>query len=408
MKVYLVGGAVRDMLMGRNPKDLDFVVVGSTPEEMVAEGFKSVGKDFPVYIHPDQKGEFALARTERKTGDGYTGFETDHSPEVTLEEDLRRRDLTINAIAFDWETNEIVDPFGGQEDIDNGILRPVSDAFSEDPVRVLRAARFLARHPDFKPSVELINVCDEMSALGELDHLTPERVWKETEGALGEAKTSRYFRFLAGYGIFPEVEAWLDVQEHNKWHPEYDVFEHIMLALDVYNLGSLYKFGVLCHDLGKPRAYAESDGAKSTRHEDYGVPIVDALCDRLRIPNDYRRFGKLCAKYHTHCHISFNMKPKTIHKLLKLFKSQGEFEMFLNVAKADKMGRGKPACDWYYPQPDYMMLCWGRMKNIDRKSITSSMPPGPKLGEAIAQAEIAAIASVDKTRMEAEYVKSHL
>lgn len=412
-KVYLVGGAVRDSLMGLEPKDLDYVVVGATPEEMLNAGYKQVGADFPVFISPVDGNEYALARTEVKNGNGYQGFDCAFGPEVTLEEDLARRDLTINAIAKDIITGELFDPFGGQEDILSGLLRPTTSAFADDPVRVLRAARFLARYPSFSASVELFDVMREMVEAGELEHLVPERVWQELEKALGEEKPSRFFIFLQHTGLFPEIEAFKDVEEKNRWHPEYDVFKHIMLGIDY---SARYKdpvttFGVLCHDLGKPEAYAATDGLKSTKHESLGVPIAEAFCDRLKAPNEYKHMAMKAAEFHTHVHLSFEMKPKTIHKLFKSLKDQTTFCRLLQVAQSDKRGRGKPACDWVYTQPEYLTACFCEMTLVKSADISGPMleagKSGLAIGEAIRRAQIAAIAAVDKSEYKKPYDECH-
>lgn len=414
MKVYLVGGAVRDELLGLEPKDHDYVVVGSTPEEMLNAGYERVGGSFPVFIHPETRDEYALARTELKDGNGYQGFSVAFGRDVTIEDDLSRRDLTINAIAKDLETGEYIDPFGGRMDIASGLLTPVSEAFKDDPVRVLRAARFLARYPDFQPSEYLNSFVRDAVESGELDHLTPERVWKEMHGALSADVPSRFFRFLNGTGLFPELEAMVGVEENNRWHPEKDVFEHVMMALDHFKVDSggwelvpLVRFGTLCHDFGKPQAYRETGGKKSTMHEKLGVPLVDAFCERLKVPNKFSNFGRLCAEYHTHCHLAFDMKPKTIHELLKKFRSYRELLPYLCVARCDKRGRGKPACDWVYTQPGYLAECYLTMDKLDTKTITSSMEPGPAVGEAIRRAEIAAISAVDKSKYQKPYDDCH-
>lgn len=414
MKVYLVGGAVRDELMGIEPKDFDYVVVGSTPQEMLDAGYKQVGSDFPVFLHPITGEEYALARTEAKEGNGYMAFSCRFGPEISLREDLSRRDLTINAIAKDLETGEIIDPFGGQADIKARTLKPTTSAFSEDPVRVLRAARFLARYDSFTASVELDTAVWDMYWSGELDHLVPERVWLETQKALCENTPSRYFKYLNGMGIFPELEALIGVEEDDLWHPEADVFTHIMMGLDHFEVTDggwdrvpKVRFGTLCHDLGKPAAYKASGGLKSTRHEQLGVSIVNALCDRLKVPNDYRKVALLAAEYHTHCHVAFDMKPSTIHKLIKKFKTFREFVIFTDIATCDKKGRDEPVHSLLYTQPKYLMNCYLAVRDTDTKSITSTMDPGPKVGEAIRRAEIASIAAVDKSVWKIPYDECH-
>lgn len=406
MKIYLVGGAVRDEMMGLEPRDLDYVVVGSTPEEMLNAGYKQVGANFPVFISEVDGCEYALARTEVKNGNGYQGFDCAFGPEVSLEEDLARRDLTINAIAKDIITGEIIDPFGGQEDIKSQVLRPTTSAFSEDPVRVLRAARFLARYPTFCASVDLFDTKSAMVEAGELDHLVPERVWQELEKALGEPMPSRFFQFLLHTGIFPELEAMVDLNENNKWHPEDSVFKHVMLGVD-YSVrfgDPITTFGVLCHDLGKPAAYAATGGAKSTKHESLGVPLAKALCERLKAPTDFKYMAMKSAEFHTHVHLVFDMKPKTILKLFEKFRSKEWFARLLDVAVSDKRGRGKPACDWVYTQPSYLYRCWdAAYLHTDTKAITSSMKPGPAVGEAIRRARVNKISLVAKDYWQKPY-----
>lgn len=409
MKIYLVGGAVRDELMGLTPKDLDYVVVGSTPDEMLNLGYKQVGADFPVFLHPETGDEYALARTEYKDGEGYQGFACTFGEDVTLEDDLGRRDLTINAMARDLDTGEIIDPFSGQVDLNAKLLRPTTSAFRDDPVRILRAARFLARYPDFTTHISLDLTKRHMVASGELGHLVPERVWQEMHKALTEVKPSRFFDFLMGTGIFPEIEAFQDVIEDNRWHPEYDVYEHIMLSIDYSTryVDPITTFAVLCHDLGKPEAYSASGGLKSTKHESLGVPIAEAFCERLKAPTEYKRAAMKACEFHTHVHLAFDMKPKTIHKLMKNFKNTIDFRRLLCVARSDKRGRGKPSCDWVYTQPSFLMRCWNARDSADTKSISSSMVPGPAVGEAIRRAQIAEISSVDKATYQKPYDDCH-
>ena len=399
MNIYLVGGAVRDRIMGNKPKDLDYVVVGSTKELMIEHGFKQVGSDFPVFLHPKTGDEYALARTEVSTGEGYNDFVVDFNPTVTLEEDLSRRDLTINAMALDILNDELIDPFNGQDDLLSGLLRPTSKAFKDDPVRVLRAARFLARFPAFSASTELIEYMNEMVKDGELKGLKPERVWKETEKALSEKMPSRYFKFLSNTGVFPEIEAMKEVKEDNKYHPEYDVFTHIMMGIDYavrYN-DPIITFGVLCHDFGKPEAYMLTDGLKSTKHEKIGLPIVEGFCDRLKAPNDFKKMAMLACEYHTHIHMAFEMKPKTIHKYLSILKTKTWVLRLVYVATADKRGRGLPVRDRPYEEPNYMLACWKAMKTVNSKNISRGMEPGPQVGIEIRRAEIRVIASVVKS-----------
>lgn len=414
MKIFLVGGAVRDKLLGLEPKDLDYVVVGSTPEEMLNVGYTQVGADFPVFLHPETGEEYALARTETKSGLGYSGFTAEFSPEVTLEDDLYRRDLTVNAMAMDMVTGDIIDPFGGQEDLKNKVLKPVSEHFQEDPVRVLRAAKFLARYPEFVSHISLDMAVRRMHAAGELDSLVPERVWQELVQALSCAKPSRFFGFLYGTGIFPEIEAFSGVIEDNRWHPEYDVMEHIMLGIDYASendYGPLVTFGVLCHDLGKPKAYSASGGLKSTRHEQMGISIAESFCARLKTPSDYTYMATKACKYHTHVHLSLDMKPGTIYKLFNNLKGSAWVENLLKVAIADKMGRGAPACNWIYTQPDYLRACYAAMESVVSSDISGPMledgRSGPVIGFTIKQARIKAIARVDRSVFKDPYDECH-
>ncbi|MDH3354798.1 MAG: multifunctional CCA addition/repair protein, partial [Chromatiales bacterium] len=295
MKIYLVGGAVRDKLLGVEPKDRDWVVVGATPDEMIAQGFTPVGSDFPVFLHPETKEEYALARTERKSGHGYHGFEFHADPSVTLEEDLIRRDLTINAMAED-DAGHIFDPFNGQADLENGRLRHVSDAFSEDPVRILRIARYAARFNrwGFHIAHDTHKLMKQMVDNGEIDHLVPERVWQETARALGEDAPQRFFDVLHKCGalkvIFPEIEALFGVPQPKHHHPEEDTGVHVMMVVEqAARLTDDLKvrFAALVHDLGKGTT-PESEWPRHIAHEDRGVMLVEKLCERLRVPKDFR------------------------------------------------------------------------------------------------------------------------
>ncbi len=364
VKAYLVGGAVRDMLMGLRPKDKDYVVVGSDDQRMLDNGFVRVGKDFPVYIHKDdkEKCEYALARTERSTGDAYTDFEV-VTDDVTLEMDLGRRDLTLNAIAF--ADGCYVDPFGGVKDLNKRILRHVNaDAFREDPVRVLRIARFLARWPDFEVAQETSDLCRQMVNDGMLSALVPERVTAEMMKALGEAKPSRFFIFLQIVGalevVFPEIAALHGVPQPYKWHPEGDCFVHTMMVLDQATKLSpnhdqqLFRFCALTHDLGK--ATTPKDVLPSHHgHEDRGFYIVERMCDRLRIPTEFRDHAKLVARYHTHVHNTFKLNPKTFVKVyedLKINQNKNVTWILPLVGWADKRGRGSFFEAVEYPQEE--------------------------------------------------------
>lgn len=396
MKTYLVGGYVRDTLLGLYPSDRDYVVVGSTEEEMLSLGYERVGAEFPVFLHPQTREEYALARREGQGGFG---------PEVTLEEDLYRRDLTINSMAMDPESEEIIDPYGGQEDLKKRRLTPTSSAFADDPIRALRAARFASKFPHFLVSRKLIDAIKSLQESGAFTYLTAERIWMELEKALECPAPENFFIYLLGTGIFPELESMIGVEEKNLWHPERDVFDHIMLALragadlgfDKYTL-----FGVLCHDFGKPAAYKASQGLKSTGHEQLGLPIVKRFCERLKAPKSYTRIAMLSCERHTDIHTCFNASPVDIRRLLTC-ASRGDIMSLLEVAQCDKKGRGAPSCDWVYPQPEYLKACLRAMDTVDIKAISSSMLQGPAVGYVIGCAQAEAISHVDVTEYDKEY-----
>lgn len=347
LKIYEVGGAVRDRLLGREVSDRDFVVVGSTPEEMERLGFRPVGKDFPVFLHPQTQQEYALARTERKTARGYRGFEIHSSPEVTLEEDLARRDLTINAIACDPE-GRIIDPFDGVNDLRAGILRHVSDAFVEDPVRVLRVARFCARF-GFEVAPETMAVMRKMVENGEVSHLVPERVWQEISRGLMEAMPSRMLNTLRACGalqrILPEIDALFGVPQPAVHHPEVDTGAHILLVIDytAQERAPLpVRFAALTHDLGKGLT-PPGQWPRHIGHEELGVQLLEALCGRLRVPADCRDLAVLVARHHGTVHRAAELRPGTILKLLMsvdAFRRPDRFEDFLAACAADHHGRG--------------------------------------------------------------------
>lgn len=364
MNIYLVGGAVRDELLGLVVRERDWVVVGARPEELLAQGFKPVGKDFPVFLHPKTGEEYALARTERKTGPGYRGFDTMFSPDVTLEQDLERRDLTINAIARDEATGQLVDPFNGQRDLQERWLRHVSPAFVEDPVRVLRLARFAARFAPmgFRVAPETMELVREIAARGELDALVPERVWQETQRALEMPAPRQFFEVLregnALEVIFPEVHALYGVPQPAQWHPEIDTGLHTMMVLDqATQLSSdpVVRFAALTHDLGKATTPTH-ELPRHIAHEERGVGIVEEMCDRLRIPNAYRELGVLVSRYHLHMHKITELRPKTVVELLEkldAFRRPARFEQFLLACEADARGR-KGLEERDYPQPEFL------------------------------------------------------
>src|SRR5690242_12111002 len=363
MQVYLVGGAVRDRLLGRPVKERDWVVVGASPEELERQGFVPVGREFPVFLHPQTHEEHALARLERKVAPGYRGFTTQFSPDVTLEEDLRRRDLTINAMA-ETPGGEIVDPYGGRRDLDARLLRHVSDSFTEDPVRVLRVARFAARYAElgFRVAEETVALMRSMTDSGELEALVPERVWQETERALGESRPDVFFETLRECGalgvIFPELAALYGVPQPPRWHPEIDTGVHVMLALRyAADAGAAVtvRFAVLTHDLGKARTPRER-WPSHHGHEDLGVPLIEALCDRLKVPNGHRELAVLAARYHTHVHRALELKPATVLTLLEncdALRRPERFAELLLACEADARGRTGRESE-PYPQVAYL------------------------------------------------------
>lgn len=349
MKIYLVGGAVRDALLGVPARERDWVVVGATPQALLNRGFRQVGKDFPVFLHPKTQEEYALARTERKTGHGYTGFTCYAAPDVTLEEDLQRRDLTINAMAQD-EAGQLIDPYGGLRDLEQRWLRHVSPAFSEDPLRVLRVARFAARFAGFGFQIapETAALMQTMVASGELNALTPERVWKETEKALKTPYPAVYFHTLHDCGalavLFPEVDNLFGVPAPAKWHPEIDTGVHTLLTLAMaaqLTEEPETRFAALCHDLGKgltpPEGWPHHHG-----HGPRGVRLVDALCARLRIPNAYRDLARRVAEFHDLTHSVTKLRPETLLKLfdaLDVWRQPQRLTQFIIASEADARGR---------------------------------------------------------------------
>ncbi len=371
MKRYRVGGSVRDALLGLPVKDRDFVVVGSTPEEMVRLGFRPIGKDFPVFLHPDTHEEHALARTERKTAPGYKGFHFHTAPDVTLEADLARRDLTINAIAQD-EAGNIIDPFGGVADLEAGVLRHVSPAFAEDPVRILRVARFAARF-GFHVAPETLALMSEMVHNGEVEALVPERVWQELARGLMEEKPSRMFYTLRETGalarILPEVDGLFGVPQRADFHPEVDTGVHTMMVID-YAAGRGYglpvRFGALTHDLGKATT-PPAQWPRHTGHEARSVELVQALCERIRVPNDCRELGLLSARYHGDLHRALELNPSTVLKILErvdAFRRHRRFEDLLAACESDFRGRAGYR-DAPYPQAERMRRALTAAQGVD-------------------------------------------
>lgn len=384
MKVYLVGGAVRDQLLGLPVKDRDWIVVGTEPSTLLSLGYQQVGKDFPVFLNPKTKEEYALARTERKASAGYTGFICDFSPTITLEQDLIRRDLTINAMAQS-EEGEIIDPYGGKQDLENRILRHISPAFSEDPLRVLRVARFAARYHSlgFKIASETLSLMTELAQSGELQHLTAERVWLETEKALNEKNPEIYFETLHKTGalkvLFPEINALYGVPNPVKHHPEVDSFIHTMLVLkQAVNLTennpilnkSAVRFAAICHDLGKaltpqnilPHHYG---------HEQAGIKPTRSLCKRLKVPSYFQELAELTCEFHTHIHKAFELRSETVITLFNRFdvwRKPQRFQEFLQVCLADTRSRtGFETKD--YPQIDYINQLLHSANEVDVQQV---------------------------------------
>jgi len=399
MQVYLVGGAVRDEQLGIPVNERDWCVVGATPAELTNQGYKQVGKDFPVFLHPDSGEEYALARTERKTAAGYHGFEFHTSPDVTIEDDLGRRDLTINAIARDADGN-IVDPYDGMGDIDNRLLRHVSDAFAEDPVRILRVARFAARFSalGFRIAPETMQLMRSMVAEGEVDALVPDRVWKETESALAGNNSRVFFEVLRECGalqvLYPEVEILFGVPQPEKWHPEIDTGLHVMMVLEQAEKLSSdieVRFAALVHDLGKgttPRRVWPSHAG----HEQRGVKLIRNLAKRLPVPNSCRDLGMLAAEFHTHCHRAYELRADTILRVLEsadAFRRTERFEQFLLACEADARGRkGLEQRD--YAQADLLRGALAAALDVDSAGIAASNEPG-KIAAAIRKARLAAV-----------------
>ncbi len=402
MQVYLVGGAVRDERLGLPVRERDWCVVGATPGELVDLGYRQVGKDFPVFLHPETGEEYALARTERKTAAGYHGFDFDTSPDVTIEEDLGRRDLTINALAVD-DTGKLIDPFGGEHDLEKRLLRHVSDAFGEDPVRILRAAKFAARfaHLGFRIAPETRDLMREMVANGEADALVPDRVWKETEAALAGPAPHLFFEALRSCGalrvLFPEIDALFGVPQPIKWHPEVDTGLHTMMVLEQASRLSddaEIRFAALVHDLGKGTTHL-ADLPSHPGHERRGVKLINAISDRMPLPRACRDLGALVAEYHTHCHRAFELRHDSVVKLFEkadAFRRPERFEQFLTACEADARGRtGFEHRE--YEQATHLRAAAAAAAAVDAGGIASEHDK-KKIPEAIRRARVAAVRQV--------------
>jgi len=397
VKIFRVGGSVRDELLGLPVKDQDFVVVGSSPQEMIDLGYRPVGKDFPVFLHPQTNEEYALARTERKSGRGYTGFTVHAAPDVTLEQDLERRDLTINAIARD-EDGRLIDPFHGADDLKAGILRHVGPAFVEDPVRVMRIARFAARF-GFAIAPETLMLMRRMVADGELDYLVPERAWQEIARGLMEPRPSLMLTTLRECGalarVLPEVDALFGVPQPAQHHPEIDTGAHILLVID-YAAARGYplavRFAALTHDLGKA-ATPREEWPRHRGHEESGVALVEALCERLRVPGECRDLAVLAARYHLQVHNAEELKAATIVKLLEntdAFRRPQRFELMLNACECDYRGRAgletRP-----YPGAELLQKALAAARSVNAGEIAQRTSDPARIGPAVHEARVHAV-----------------
>ncbi len=401
LAVFLVGGAVRDHLLARPSSDRDFVVVGSTPQAMQARGFRPVGKDFPVFLHPRSGEEYALARIERKTGLGYRGFAVDASSEVTLEQDLGRRDLTINAMAMD-RSGSIVDPYGGQRDIEARLLRHVGPAFVEDPVRVLRVARFAARFAalGFRVADETLALMRQIAESGELDHLVPERVWQELRGALRETQPSAFIAVLQSSGalqhVLPEVAALYGVPQRAEFHPEVDTGRHIELCLDMAARlapgDDLVGFCTLVHDLGKALT-PTSELPRHLRHEHTGLAPIRALCERLKLPAEHRELALICCQEHLNVHRLDELKAATVHDLVARsdgFRKPQRIDQLGLVCEIDKRGRAGLS-EGDYPQRAQLNRLHDAARGVGTQALLDAGLQGPELGVQLRLQRIAAI-----------------
>jgi tRNA nucleotidyltransferase (CCA-adding enzyme) len=402
MRVYQVGGAVRDRLLGVAPGDRDWVVVGATADQMLAAGYLPVGRDFPVFLHPVTREEYALARTERKSAPGYRGFVVHADPSVTLEEDLRRRDLTVNAIAQD-EHGALIDPFGGERDLRAGVLRHVSDAFAEDPVRILRLARFAARWPRFSVAAETLALCRRMVEAGEADALVPERVWQEVSRGLMEARPSRLLEVLRGCGalarVLPEVDRLWGVPQPEQHHPEIDSGVHLGLVLDQAAAGAAplpVRWACLVHDLGKGTT-PPSEWPRHIAHEARSVKLAERVAERLRVPTDCRELGEIVAREHGNVHRSDALDAAATLRLLErcdALRRPERFELALFACECDARGRSGREAE-PYPQRARLAAALRAVLSIDAAATAAEAvargAQGPAVGEAVRRARLAAL-----------------
>ncbi|MDU8923805.1 multifunctional CCA addition/repair protein [Pasteurellaceae bacterium LIM206] len=406
MQIYLVGGAVRDQLLNLPVKDRDWVVVGATPAELIAQGYQQVGKDFPVFLHPQSKEEYALARTERKSGSGYTGFSCNFSADITLEQDLCRRDLTINAIAQDQQ-GKLYDPYHGISDLQHRTLRHISPAFAEDPLRVLRVARFAARYASlgFTIAPETLELMRQITARGELVHLSAERVWLETEKALNEKNPEAYFETLREIGAlkvwFPELDQLYGVPNPPKYHPEIDTFVHTMLVLQQAVLltendddhRTAVRFAAVCHDFGKSLNLFQKKLSHHYGHEMAGVQPVRNLCNRLKVPNYTKKLALLTCEYHGYPHKAFEMRAETIVKWfnrLDVWRKPQRFKEILLVCLADCHGRtGFEHAD--YPQREFLLQLYHAAQQTDVRQVIADGFCGQGIRDELNRRRIAAV-----------------
>ncbi|MBV1881863.1 MAG: multifunctional CCA addition/repair protein [Pseudomonadales bacterium] len=403
MKEFLVGGAVRDQLLNLSVKDKDWVVIGATPENLLSQGYIQVGKDFPVFLHPTSKEEYALARTEKKSGSGYTGFICEFGQDITIEQDLERRDLTINAIAQD-ENGDLVDPFNGQQDIENKILRHISLAFTEDPLRVLRVARFAARFfkLGFTIAEETKALMSDIASSGELALLTPERVWVETEKALSEDNAHIFFKVLRDTHclkpLFPEIDKLFGVDQRADYHPEIDTGIHTLMVIEQACLltpDTRIRFAAATHDLGKGTT-PDDILPRHSGHELRSVELVNTVCQRFKIPNRYREIALIVAEHHGLSHRAFELKASTIAKLFKAidaYRRPDRLNDFLVACEADYRGRtGFEKRDYF--QPDFLSACFKASAKTDISNLQEKGFEGKKMGDEIHRLRIKAIKQV--------------
>jgi tRNA nucleotidyltransferase (CCA-adding enzyme) len=408
LRIYLVGGAVRDRLLGRDVADRDYVVVGATPDEMSRLGYRPIGRDFPVFLHPETREEYALARTERKSGRGYHGFVFSTDPSVTLEQDLERRDLTINAMAEN-DDGTLVDPFGGARDIEARTLRHVSPAFAEDPVRVLRVARFAARYAPlgFRVADDTLALMRRMVDDGEVEHLVPERVWAETKKALAEPAPSAFVQTLRACGalrtLFPEIDALYGVPQRAEFHPEVDTGKHLELVLDMAAKlapkDDLVGFAALTHDLGKALTPADVL-PRHIGHERAGLEPLRRLAARLRVPSEHLALAENVCRFHLDIHRAFELRPETLLGVLEridAFRRPTRLDKLLLACEADKRGR-LGSEDAAYPQAAYVRAACDAARAVDAAAFAALGLEGAAIGDAVRKARIAAIARVKESQ----------